>query len=253
MDITYARGAVYGFLLRPRWIMRHVVVLTIVGLFALAGVWQIHRLHERRAHNALVMSREREPEAAVDAAVRDAATASHRRVHVTGRYDAAREVVLLGRGNGDNDGNHVLTPLVSGGRAVIVDRGFVPPEDDTPPVRAAAPPTGTVTVHGELLSSERSPFGSGKGKTNVLSLIDIPRLAKQLPYPVAPLYVLLQKQSPPQSGELPVRVKPEPLTQGPHKSYAIQWFSFIVIGLVGYGAFIRREASREARRLSSGA
>src|SRR5205085_12380328 len=129
---------------------------------------------------------------------------------------------LLGRPNGDDDGNHILTPLLSGGRAVIVDRGWVPPEMDTPPVRAAAPPPATVTVHGELMNSEHSPFGGGKGATNVLSLIDIARLAKQLPYPVAPLYVLLSKQSPPQTGKLPAPVKPLPLNEGPHKSYAIQ-------------------------------
>ena len=242
MDITYAPRAVYGFLLRPRWILRHVLVLTIVGLFALACIWQIHRLHERRAHNALVTAREHAPEISVDAAVRDPLTATHRRVFSSGRYDTAREVVLLGRPNGEDDGNHVLTPLVSAGRAVIVDRGWVPPNLDSPPLPSASPPPGTVTVHGELMDSERGPFSGGTGHTKVVSLIDLRRLTKQLPYPVAPSYVLLATQVPAQSGQLPVPVKPLPLDEGPHKSYAIQWFSFIVIALVGYGAFIRRAA-----------
>jgi surfeit locus 1 family protein len=65
--------------------------------------------------------------------------------------------------------------------------------------------------------------------------------------------MLLSRQSPPQNGQLPVVVKPEPLSEGPHKSYAIQWFSFIVIGLVGYAAFIRHEAARASRALSTSA
>lgn len=243
MNITYARPAVYDFLLRPRWIVRHVTVLVVVGLFALAGVWQIHRLHERRAHNALVRSREHAAEVSVDTALRDPTTAVHRRVYAAGTYDAARELVLLGRANGDDDGNHVLTPLrTREGRAIIVDRGWVPPSSDSPPVRGATPPAGAVTVRGELLKSERSPFSTGRGRTNVVSLVDLRRIARQLPYPVAPFYVLLAAQSPAQPGRLPVPVKPLPLSDGPHKSYAIQWFSFIAIALVGYAAFIRREA-----------
>lgn len=234
----------YGFLLERRWVVRHVIVATIVGLFALAGVWQIHRLHERRAHNASVRAREREPETTFAAAFDDPDRSLHRRVRVTGRYDTARELVLLGRANGDQDGNQILTPLVSGGRAVIVDRGWVPPQMDTPPVRGARPPEGTVVVRGELLASEHSPFGGGHGATNEISLVDLKRIGAQLPYPVAPLYVLLASQSPPQAGQLPVAVKPPPLDEGPHKSYAIQWFSFIVIGLVGYAAFIRREGAK---------
>ena len=232
----------YAFLFRPAWIVRHVVVLTVIGLFALAGVWQIHRLHERRAHNALVTAREHQPENSADAAVRDPLTATHGRVYATGRYDTTREVVLLGRPSGEDDGNHVLTPLVSTGRAVIVDRGWVPPNMDSPPLPGASPPPGVVTVYGELMDSEHGPFSGGKGITKVVSLIDLHRLSLQLPYPVAPLYVLLATQAPRQSGQLPVPVKPLPLDEGPHKSYAIQWFSFIVIALVGYGAFIRRAA-----------
>jgi surfeit locus 1 family protein len=244
---------VYAFLVRPRWIVRHVLVATLVGLFALAGVWQIHRLHERRAHNALVLTRERAPEVSVETALRDEAVAPYRRVYASGRYDVSQEVVLLGRPNGDDDGNHLLTPLVEGGRAVIVDRGWVPPQMDAPPVPSAAPPVGPVVVHGLLMKAEHSPFHGASGRTRVLSLIDLRRLSKQVPYRLDPLYLLLASQSPRQSGQLPAIVKPLPLDEGPHKSYAIQWFSFIVIGLVGYAAFIRREAQQQAARISSAA
>jgi cytochrome oxidase assembly protein ShyY1 len=238
---------VYGFLLRPRWIVRHAIVLVAVSLFALAALWQIHRLHERRAHNAIVAARRAQPEADLDAVLRDAGSAEHRRVRASGRYDTAREVILLGRANGDRAGSHVLTPLVvRGGRALIVDRGWVPPIADSPPVAKAAPPSGSVVVHGELVEGERSPFGSGRGATKVVSLIDLNRLGRQLPYRIAPFYLRLTAQSPSQPGELPVPVKPVSLGEGSHLSYAVQWFSFIAIALIGYGAFVRHEGRRVA-------
>lgn len=243
----------YRFALRPRWIVRHLIVLMVVCLFALAGFWQIHRLHERRTHNALVQARKHMPESTLAAALSDPATAAHRRVILRGRYDTSGEVLLLGRPNGDRDGNHVLTPLAESGRTVIVDRGWVPPTDAEAPVRNAAPPAGNVTVHGELLPSEKSPFRTGTTATRVVSLIDLRRLSKQPPYPNPAFYVLLSAQDPAQPARLPVPVRPPALDEGPHLSYAVQWFSFIVIALVGYGAFLGREARRGAQPLSSAA
>jgi hypothetical protein len=37
-------------------------------------------------------------------------------------------------------------------------------------------------------------------------------------------------------------VPPPPLSNGPHLSYAIQWFIFSVIALVGYPIVLRRQA-----------
>ena len=71
---------------------------------------------------------------------------------------------------------------------------------------------------------------------------DVARIAKQLPYPIVPAYVQLQTQQPPQSGIQP-RVLPEPvLDEGPHFSYAVQWFIFTTIALVGYPLILRRKA-----------
>ena len=37
-------------------------------------------------------------------------------------------------------------------------------------------------------------------------------------------------------------VPPPPLSKGPHLSYAVQWFIFSVIALVGYPVILRRQA-----------
>jgi cytochrome oxidase assembly protein ShyY1 len=71
---------------------------------------------------------------------------------------------------------------------------------------------------------------------------DVARIAKQLPYPIAPAYVQLVTQQPPQPGPQP-RVVPElALDEGPHLSYAIQWFIFSTIAVVGYPLILRRKA-----------
>ena len=63
-------------------------------------------------------------------------------------------------------------------------------------------------------------------------------LAKQLPYPIANYYVVLTDSS--SSASAPPRVEPLPLDEGPHRAYAIQWFSFAAISIIGLVIFIRR-------------
>jgi surfeit locus 1 family protein len=49
-----------------------------------------------------------------------------------------------------------------------------------------------------------------------------------------------------------VRLPPPPLDDGPHRTYAAQWFSFAVIVLVGTALLVRRERRTAQRRRSIG-
>lgn len=239
-----------SFLLRRRWLVAHAFVLVTVPVCIRLGLWQLERLEERRAHNALVARRgtfSPQPLAAVG----DPGAAAYRRVEERGRYDPAREVILLGRSLNGRPGNHVLTPLVTAaGTALVVDRGWVPSETGRPPAPGARPPEGPVRVAGVLLPTEgRGPFArtAPPGAVTTLSRADVERLAAQLPYPVYPLYLRLEGQDPPQPGELPLPAPMPPLDEGPHLGYAVQWFLFGTIALVVYGANLRKEV-RELRR-----
>ncbi|MGH2829153.1 MAG: SURF1 family protein, partial [Actinomycetota bacterium] len=132
-----------------------VVVAACAGL----GVWQLARRADRRAFNARLLARTALP-VVTPADVpplpggRDD-PAAYRRVVVRGTYDPDREVVLRARSLDGRAGNHVLTPLqTAGGRAFVVDRGWVPLEDVEPPVAAAPPPAGQVSVTGILVPTE---------------------------------------------------------------------------------------------------
>jgi cytochrome oxidase assembly protein ShyY1 len=235
-------------LLRPRWLIAHAVVLAIVLLFVNLGLWQLRRLDERRRANQILTSRTALPIVPLELlAPTPPDERAYRRVTVTGTYDTTHEVILLNRARNDIAGHHVVTPLITaGGTALLVDRGWVPYDLDEPPIAEAAPPPGTVEVTGVLVRSETrgrlGPKDIGEGRLAQVFRVDVDRLREQLPYPVYPLWLLAAERLPP-GREIPApAVLPEP-TEGPHLSYAIQWFSFAAAGLGVYIAASRRRVS----------
>lgn len=70
---------------------------------------------------------------------------------------------------------------------------------------------------------------------------NLARLGQQMPYPLLPVFIQMD-QVDPQGGDLPVAVDLPPLGNGPHLSYAMQWFIFTLIALVGYPLILRRVA-----------
>ena len=220
-----------------------------VPLFVVAGFWQLHRLDERRTKNAAITERAAErPRALED--VLDEGDADHRRVRLTGTFDTRREVVLIGRpGPGGIDGSHVLTPLVTDDGAVLVDRGWVPPGMEDPPLRDAAPPDDDVTVTGVLIPTEGTGALSDAGEHGELvDRIDVARIARQTEHRFATsnFYVLLQAQDP-SPGAFPQPVEPRRPSEGPHLGYAVQWFLFVPTLIAVYVALLRQQVKRARR------
>jgi surfeit locus 1 family protein len=120
---------------------------------------------------------------------------------------------------------------------VIVDRGWVPLETTTPPVTgAAAAPTGRVTVTGLALPPDQVS-DPAVASPAIVTRIDLGR--SDLPYRLLPVYVLLQTQTPAQAS--PEVVAPPGFDNGPHLSYAVQWFSFATIAVVGCVVLLVRD------------
>jgi surfeit locus 1 family protein len=135
----------------------------------------------------------------------------------------------------------VLTPLVlDDGSAVLVDRGWVPLDVASPPVTgAAAAPAGAVTVTGLALSPDSISATPTTPAPSVVTRIDLG--VADLPYRLAPVYVLLATQSPAQASGSPIPVEGPTLNDGPHLSYAMQWFAFATIAVVGGVVLLRRD------------
>lgn len=260
-------------LLTPRWFVGHLLALTLVALFVNFGFWQLRRLAQRDATNALLETRLDAPpqpfteivgHTSLTAPVTNENSAAYRRVSVSGRYDTVNEVLLRSRALDGQPGYHVLTPLrVSEDRALLVDRGWVPFEFDNPPITEAAPPDVPVQVTGTLQPSQEQPAGGGffdrlglvqqdpaEGKLDAVFFVNPARIGRGLPYTLEPIFLELATQTPAQRGQLPVPLPAPEITRGSHLSYALQWFSFALIGVVGYGALLRgtlREPSAEHR------
>ena len=227
-------------LFTPRWIAGHLIALLAVVAFINFGFWQLRRLEERRDFNAEVEAGMAQDPIAV-AGVGD--DYEYRPVVAAGVFDGTFETLVL-RANAGVSGYHVLTPLVlADGSALLVDRGWVPLEHDAPGDPAAAPPTGEVTVTGVLWPPEST--ATPGSLPPILRRIDPGVVGAFAPYSLAEPYLVLATQDP-VPGALPVPVDLPELTQGPHLSYAGQWFLFSAIVIVGYPLLLRRVVRRGA-------
>lgn len=254
-------------LLTPRFIVLHVLVLAVVVVLVRLGTWQLAR-HEEASQ--LVQAQEERFERAPapvgevlsGLALQDTgrlAELEFRQVEATGTWRTAEEVLQRGRSLQGRSGFHVLTPLdLDGGDTVLVRRGWVPFDNDLlPPVTDAAPPEGTVTVQGYLERSIPQPTGPlaqrdpDEGELDIVFNADVGRLAGQLGGDVLPMLVHMEAQVPAQVGELPITVPRPAPDDGPHLSYAIQWFSFAAIGIGMYGLWLRRRATGDERAVSA--
>lgn len=237
--------AMYRFLLRPRWIAGHVLLLVTVIAFVNLGFWQLRRLHERQAYNALVTARLGAPAAPLDevrAAHADEPDAvEFRRVRVQGAFLPAAQLLTAPRSFEGRPGQQVLSVLEpDDGPAVLVDRGWIPFDRATarpPPV-----PAGDVRIEGVLRAAEPGAIGDA---TQVVRIV--PRqIARRLGRPLAAGYVQLRSQRPTDPGGPRPTPLPE-LTEGSHRSYALQWFSFALIALIGYPLLLRRTAAQDGQ------
>jgi cytochrome oxidase assembly protein ShyY1 len=249
----------WRFARRPGWILSHLFVLGCVALFLFLASWQLDRLHGRRDVNRMIAARQEiepvpietliQPGEAVDQANGQA----FRRVTVTGHYDTANQVLIRNRTRNKSDpGWWLITPLVSadGRTAVAVNRGWVPYVlDENSDLAEFAPPSGTVTVTGPLMTTQNrvsGPYDPSEGTLKTLSRVDLTRYQQQLGYQLAPLYVSLQSSDPAQGGPLPEPVPTPELGDGPHLNYAGQWLIFATLTVIVYPLLLRRRARDKA-------
>ena len=244
---------------RPWWVVSHLLVLALIVVMINLGFWQLRRLEERRDLNALQAERTAAAVVATDALAAVIAgggveAVEYRVVEVTGRYLLDDEVAVRNRTLSGLPGVWLLTPLVpADGPAVVVSRGWVPQSSSDPAARPPTPvPDGEVTVRGHVrLSEQRAGLGvadPAEGRLTSLARPDIKRYAAQLDYPVHPFYLQLTSQDPPPS-DYPVMVALPAPGDGPHLGYAVQWFIFTAIAVVGYPLVLRHVSRRPDRAI----
>ncbi len=242
-------------LLSRKWLLLTLLLFVAAGVCVRLGIWQLDRLKQRRAFNSHIYALQAMAPARLpaDAGQEDLPNMEYRSATATGIYDPGHQFVIRNQYNNSQVGYDLVTPLVmQNGEAVLVDRGWIPADGNEAPAgwhRYDVP--GTVTVNGVIRASQAEPapgllaaadptLTPGQKGMDQWIYVNIPRIAKQMPYPLLPVY--LQQNPDPSRSNPPIASQVQlDLSDGPHLSYAIQWFSFAAIMLVGYPFYIRRQ------------
>jgi cytochrome oxidase assembly protein ShyY1 len=252
---------VYRFLLTRQWVILTLIGLVLVPTMIELGFWQLHR-HERRVAQNAVIERNL---GAKPVPVTELTSPGHtvprsdywRRTTATGTFDTAHEVVVRRRTNADDRvGFHVLTPLVlTDGRAVLVNRGWVPAAADQKAFPEVPPaPGGTVTVTGRLKADETTGSSGIKDLKGLpprqVMLINSEQQSLLLDRQVLGGY--LEQSDPKPAGAGPELIpEPDHDSIGAHMAYAVQWWLFAAAVPVGWVILVRREKHDRAAARSA--
>ena len=240
-----------------RWVGITLAVIILVGVMIRLGFWQLDRLAQRRALNASVSAQ-------IDASVLDLNQGipvdllngmEYRSVSVVGAYDSSQEMILRNQVHGDQLGYAVISPLKIQGSdySVLVERGWIPLDQASPSQRGQFAEPGVVTVKGILRLSQTQPVFAGavdptltpgQARLDVWTMVNVDRIQQQVSLKLLPVYI--QESPDPAWTGMPYRSVSMPdLSDGPHMSYAIQWFIFASVLGVGYPIFVRRSTRKK--------
>ena len=199
-----------------------ILALAVAALFARLGVWQLHRLGERKAANADIRTARALPAVELPLHRVEPEALRDRRAHAHGVYDYTHERFWRGRTYDGAPGVALLTPLrLSDGTAVFVDRGWVPSPDAAHVDATRYREGDSADVTGLALPAPRD-----RGDVDPQALKD------SVPYAVLSIVIQLNDSTAPHPTGLK-RWRPPALDNGPHLAYAIQWFCFAAIVVVG--------------------
>ena len=228
-----------SMLLKPGWIITHVAVVAIAVAFINLGLWQLQRRTEVSADNARVAAVIEASPVPLTTALLDDPT-EFRPVTVEGTFVQQADVSLSPRSRNGRPGFEVLTPLrlaADPATTVLVNRGWVPLDESVPP-----PPVEPTTIRARLQLSRdaRQVLADDDGAVETLTSVDLDELLPQIEGLTGPAYVDVVDEDARQAGVIPRPADPPSLESGNHLSYALQWFAFTVIGLVGYPLLLKR-------------
>jgi len=216
------------------------------------GTWQLHRKTEKEALIELIRARGEDQAIALPARLTPVEDLVFTRVHVRGRFLHDKEMRLTNKVLKGEVGRHLVTPfLLEDGRALLVDRGWVPMRLEDPRSRPASQPEGRLRLEGILrtggyggpafLRPENAPQ---EGLYNWLDLEDMAEAAA-LDNPIAVVYLAVVEPEPEagSSGRYPVARAAEINLRNTHLEYALTWYGLAGVLVVIYALYHLRRRS----------
>ena len=236
--------------MKPGWVFTAAAVLIFAYFaFTVLAPWQLHKNEAKteRNHN-IEAAFETDPVPLSEIFTTRGKVADGkewRRVSMTGHYLPESEVLLRLRPVNSSPAFQALTPFrLNSGEIILVNRGFVPANQDNVPDIPAAP-SEEVTIVGYARLDEPPPSHeplTDQGRLQV-SGINSQQIADLTHLELGKDYVQLSDGQPGTLSAIPL---PQ-LDSGPHLSYGIQWIAFGIMAPLGLGYFVWAEM-RERRR-----
>lgn len=194
-----------------------LLLLTLALLFACLGFWQLQRMELKQElfdefKNAVV--------------------------HVSGRYDTSRHVLLDNKIHQGRAGVHVLTPFIlDDGAAVLVNRGWLPMPADRLTLPAIPTDGATRDLHGQLRTPSKDGVRIGDPDILVsgqwpqlVTYLEMDAVGMALGLTLSPSLVLLDASDP--TGFEGRQWKAAEMTPAVHGAYATQWFGLAVAAVI---------------------
>ena len=228
--------------------MRRIALFTttvLIGLVAISlGFWQLGRHAERAERNRQALLGRSLPPLLGDSSL-SPGLQPNRRVLLFGSLDESREFLLRNRLMAGVPSVMVITPLRLPGSdtALLVNRGYVPAPDAVDPGTASWSERDRRMFRGVLLPLPDRGDGEPITRNGRESwhALDLRMLRARMPYPIAAVYLIEEPDSlsvdhTVRGTVYPFRAELPPMDQGPHLSYALQWFG-IATAVVAFGIF----------------
>ena len=230
-------------LLKPRWIVGHVLVVVLSVAFVLLGFWQLGRHADQRAENQLVEAKLASPPLELTAGTAADPANELRQATVAGEYRFVDQLELRPRTFNGRVGYNQVVALSTSDGAVLVNRGFIADADGraSDALQQPGPLQVTGTIRPSQGTSRFGPQNPDEGVLDTIARIDTDRLNAQFGGELYPIYLDLVAESIDPGGlETVLPPSPEP-TSSPHFLYTLQWWSFALIASVGWVLYLRKQ------------
>lgn len=237
----------YRFLFSSRWLGWFALVCLLSAVCTTLGLWQMDRRDAVREDIGNVVNNYD----AAPVAFEDAAPLFENYdpakewlpVEMTGTYDTENQRIVRNRPLSGRAGYEVVVPLrLSDGTAVVINRGWLPIGNDQAghPDTVPAAPSGEVTVVARVKPPEPAlQRGAPEGQ---LASIDLAKYQEDVGYELEQGAYGLMSSEDPSPAVVPEAAPKPDVDEGPHLSYAMQWFAFAVMLFIGLGYAAYQEA-----------
>ncbi len=243
----------YKKILTIKWLLLFILAVAASGLCVRLGYWQLDRLRQKKEfinHYSIVSE-------AAPLKLNDNSNEvfqvnlDYRKVVVTGIFDNENSNVLRNQYHDGIPGYFLLTPLkISENLGVIIERGWIPSNGNGKPENwKQYYLNGPVKISGIIRVGNKSPEIVGAGQNNnttsanpfFINDINTDALSTDLNYKILPIFIQPEISAGSESIP-PIPYQPEiDLSEGPHFGYALQWFTFAIIIVIGTPIFVLKQ------------